>query len=319
MEEMDEGVFFDVDQLISEEELAELYYDYQEDMQDHGMEDYDSENEAMQEEENEDIGQHVPLHLRQTERSYAAALRIYHVTLHNLKKKDRLRTHTSSNKPALTSNHKVARLKWVMSHINPITTNKDPTFDDMNHVIDIDEKWFYLKPHKRRFYLLPSEEEPYRAQQSRRFKVKAMFMAVIRKPLYDRNGALLHDGKYGVFPFIVKERAKKSSKNRPAGTLVTKALQNVNREVIREMLLTKVIPAIIFKWPESLAKNVTIQWDNARPHEIPKDEEFIAAATTNGFIIQLVLQPAQSPDLNVLDLGLFRSLSHYSINHFLAT
>ena len=55
--------------------------------------------------------QSVPLHLRQTERSYAAALNISHVTLHNLKKKGRLRTHTSSNKPSLSSDHKVARLK----------------------------------------------------------------------------------------------------------------------------------------------------------------------------------------------------------------
>lgn len=105
--------------------------------------------------------------LRQTERSYAAALKISHVTLHNLKKKGRLRTHTqhtSCNMSALTSDHKVARLKWVLSHINPITRDEDPTFVDMNHVIHIDEKWFYLNPDKRRFYLLSSEEDPYRAQ-----------------------------------------------------------------------------------------------------------------------------------------------------------
>ncbi|XP_021752512.1 uncharacterized protein LOC110718019 [Chenopodium quinoa] len=109
--------------------------------------------------------QSVPLYLRQTKRSYAAALKISHVTLHHLKKKGRLRTHTSSNKPALTSDHKVARLKWVMSHINPVTADGDPTFVDMNHVIHIDEKWFFLNPDKRRFYLLPSEEDPYMAQQ----------------------------------------------------------------------------------------------------------------------------------------------------------
>ncbi|XP_021740414.1 uncharacterized protein LOC110706770 [Chenopodium quinoa] len=196
--------------------------------------------------------QSVPLYLRQNERSYAVALKISHVTLHNLKKKGRLRTHTSSNKLALTSDHKVARLKWVLLHINPITVDEDPTFVDMNHVIHIDEKWFYLNPDKRKFYLLP-----------------------------------------------MKELAKKSSKNTPAGTWVTKALQNVNREVIREMLLTKVILAIKSKWPESLPKNVIIQWDNVRPHQVLKDEEFIAATTSNGVNIQLVFQPAQSPDLNV--------------------
>ncbi|XP_021742951.1 uncharacterized protein LOC110709050 [Chenopodium quinoa] len=207
-------------------------------------------------------------------------------------------------------------MKWVLSHINPIQGNENPTFDDMKYAIDIDEKWFYLNPDKRRLYLLPSEEDPYMAQQSRRFKLKAMFMAIIKKPLYGRNGELLHDGKYGIFPFTQKERAKKSSKNRPGGTMVTKPLQNVNREAIRDMLINKVIPAVVEKWLESLPKNVVIQWDNARPHQIPRDEEFIAATQAHGFNIEFVFQPAQSPDLNVLDLGLFRSIQSLQYQSF---
>ncbi|XP_021713573.1 uncharacterized protein LOC110681755 [Chenopodium quinoa] len=100
-------------------------------------------------------------------------------------------------------------------------------------------------------------------------------MAIIGKPLYGTHGELLHDGKYGIFPFTQQERAKKSSKNRPAGTLVTKALQNVNRDAIRDMLLHKVIPAIVSKWPAT-----------------------------------------QSPDLNVLDLGLFRSIQSLQYQSF---
>ncbi|XP_021766646.1 uncharacterized protein LOC110731119 [Chenopodium quinoa] len=213
------------------------------------------------------------------------ALNISHVTLHYLKKKGRLRTHTASSKPALTSYHKVVRMKWVLSHINLIQGNENPTFEDMQYTIHIDEKWFYLNPNKRRFYLLPSKEDPYMAQQSRRFKLKVMFMAIIGKPLYGRNGELLYDGKYEIFPFTQQEMAKKSSKNRPAGTLVTKATQNVNREAIRHMLLNKVILAIVSKWLESVPKNVVIQWDNVRPHQIPTDEEFIAATQAHGFNI----------------------------------
>ncbi|XP_021750655.1 uncharacterized protein LOC110716342 [Chenopodium quinoa] len=154
------------------------------------------------------------------------------------------------------------------------------------------------------------------AVQSKRFKLKAMFMALIGKPLYGINGELLHDGKYGIFPFTVQQVAQKSSKKRTRGTLETKALQNINREVIREMLLTKVIPAIKSKWPESLAKDVVIQWDNARPHKVPRDAEFIEATTTNGFNIQFIFQPAQSPDLNVLDLALFRSIQSLQYQSF---
>ncbi|XP_021760588.1 uncharacterized protein LOC110725415 [Chenopodium quinoa] len=257
MAELEEGVFLEVDQLLTEEELAELYYDYEEHMQDYGLYD-DSDDEVMDEQGQQDNDQQAQ---QQTE-------------------------------------------------------DQDPTFDDIDHVIHIAEKWFYLNPDKRRFYLLPSEEDPHRVQQSRRFKLKAMFMAVVGKPLYGRNGELLHDGKYGMFPFTVKEQAKKSSKNRPVGTWETKAIQNVNREVIREMLLTKVIPPVISKWPQSLRKNVTIQWDNARTHQIPKDQEFIEATTANGFNIQLVFQPPQSPDLNVLDLGLFRSIQSLQYQPF---
>ncbi|XP_021724895.1 uncharacterized protein LOC110692203 [Chenopodium quinoa] len=128
----------------------------------------------------------------------------------------------------------------------------------MQQVIHIDEKWFYMNPETRQFYLLPKEENPYMCQQSKRYKIKAMFMAMIGKPLYDLIGNMLHDGKYGIFPFTYQQMAKKKSKNRDVGTLETKAV----------------------------------------PHQIPRDEEFKAACTAHGFNIQLIFQPAQSQDLN---------------------
>ncbi|XP_021763963.1 uncharacterized protein LOC110728627 [Chenopodium quinoa] len=141
-------------------------------------------------------------------------------------------------------------------------------------------------------------------------------MAIIGKPLYGTNGDMLHDGKYGIFPFTIQQVAQKSSMKRARGTMETKALQNINREVTREMMLTKVIPAIMSKWPEGLPKDVVIQWDNARPHQVPTDDEFLAATIANGFNIQFVFQPAQSPDLNVLDLGLFRSIQSLQYQSF---
>ncbi|XP_021749085.1 uncharacterized protein LOC110714841 [Chenopodium quinoa] len=263
--------------------------------------------------------QSVPLYKRTTERSYASALKISHSFLHKLKKKGRLRTHTVANHPALTSNHKVARLKWALEHIHPIPAVGNPTFMDMQQHIHIDEKWFYMNPETRRFYLLPKEENPYRCQQSKRYKVKAMFMGVIGKPLYDCNGQMLHDGKFGIFPFTYQQRAKKKSKNRDAGVMETKVVESVNKEEIRKMLLQNIIPAIKRQWHPSLPKDIFIQWDNARPHQIPMDEEFIAACTSDGFNIQMVFQPAQSPDLNVLDLGLFKVIQSLQYQSFPTT
>ncbi|XP_021767517.1 uncharacterized protein LOC110731907 [Chenopodium quinoa] len=189
----------------------------------------------------------------------------------------------------------------------------------MQEVIHIDEKWFYLNPETRKFYLLPKEEDPYRCQQSKRFKIKAIFMAMIGKPIYARDGTLLHDGKYSIFPFVIKQMVKKKSKNKEADTLETKAVQNVNKDEIRKMLMEHIIPAIHQQWPETVLKNVKIQWDNARPHQIPKDEEFLTACHGNGFNIQMVYQPAQSPDLNVLDLGLFKVIQSLQYQSFPTT
>ena len=57
-----------------------------------------------------------------------------------------------------------------------------------------------------------------------------------------------------------------------------------------------------------IAKHIYIQQDNAKPHIAHNDREFLEEAMKDGFNIQLVQQPPNSPDMNVLDLGFFRSI-----------
>ena len=71
----------------------------------------------------------------------------------------------------------------------------------------------------------------------------------------------------------------------------TKAIQSVNREAIRDMIFKKIIPTIHAEWPEQISKNIVIQWDNVRPHQVPTYEEYLAATQANGFNIQFVFQP----------------------------
>ncbi|XP_021714643.1 uncharacterized protein LOC110682595 [Chenopodium quinoa] len=130
---------------------------------------------------------------------------------------------------------------------------------------------------------------------------------------------MLHDGKFGIFPFTYQQRAKKKSKNRDARVMETKAVESVNKDEIRKMLLHKIIPAIKRQWHPSLPKDIFIQWDNARPHHIRMDEEFIEACTSDGFNIQMVFQPTPSPDLNVLDLGLFKVIQSLQYQSFPTT
>ncbi|XP_010687393.1 uncharacterized protein LOC104901503 [Beta vulgaris subsp. vulgaris] len=209
--------------------------------------------------------QSVPLQLRTSIRAFAGSLRVLQSNVYRLLKQGKLRSHTSSTHPKLTEDHKFQRMKWVLQHILPATRTQPPKFVDMQNV-HIDEKWCYLSPDMRMFYLLPAEDDPYSCCQSKRFKIKAMFMCATSRPIKDCKGRMIHDGKFGIYPFVEYVRAKYSTKNRRAGTLVTKAIESVNLAVMRDMIINTVIPAIMRNWPEGVSKDIYIQQDNARAH-----------------------------------------------------
>mgnify|MGYP003702427041 CR=1 FL=1 len=101
--------------------------------------------------------------------------------------------------------------------------------------------------------------------------------------------------------------AIRKSRNRTIGTLETKSII-VNRDVMRQFLIEKVIPAIQSLWPEEdIGDTIYIQQDNARTHVPPNDPHFLQAVAATGLNIQLK-QPSNSPDMNVLDLGFFSSI-----------
>lgn len=78
---------------------------------------------------------------------------------------------------------------------------------------------------------------------------------------------------------------------------------------MRQYLIEKVIPAIQDKWPqEDRDKIIFIQQDNARTHVHPYDPAFLEVVVATGLDIRLMQQPANSPDMNVLDLVLFNSI-----------
>jgi hypothetical protein len=74
-------------------------------------------------------------------------------------------------------------------------------------------------------------------------------------------------------------------------------------------LIQKVLPAIQAVWPQELAgETIWIQQDNAPTHVPSDDPRFLNAVAQTGLDIRLMHQPANSPDMNILDLGLFSSL-----------
>ena len=86
---------------------------------------------------------------------------------------------------------------------------------------------------------------------------------------------------------------------------------------MRNYLIDFVLPAIKAVWPSDDGnKTIWIQQDNAPTHVPPNDQEFCRAVEQVGLDIRLRNQPANSPDLNALDLGFFASLQSlmYKLN-----
>ena len=78
-------------------------------------------------------------------------------------------------------------------------------------------------------------------------------MAAVAQPRYDPHRKTMFNGKIGIWPFVTHEPAKRNSKNREKGTMVTKCIPNINRNKTRKMLVKNVIPAIKKKWPKGNA------------------------------------------------------------------
>ncbi|XP_074336353.1 uncharacterized protein LOC141673503 [Apium graveolens] len=131
-------------------------------------------------------------------------------------------------------------------------------------------------------------------------------MSAIARPRYNNDGVCIFDGKIGIFPFTFEEPALRSSKNRAKGVIEVKPFESINKAVIKQCLINKIIPAIKDKWPADFDKNIVIQQDNARPHIKANDEHFVNAAQSDGVFITLANQPPNSPDLNINDIGFFR-------------
>ncbi|XP_074267251.1 uncharacterized protein LOC141590573 [Silene latifolia] len=176
----------------------------------------------------------------------------------------------------------------------------------------MDEKWFSKTKPTTRFYLAKGETGPHRCVQSKSFIEKVMFMCAVGRPLYGSNGELIFYGKIGIWPFVIEIPAQRNSKNRVAGTMETKCIESINKQVTKDMIINRVLPAIKAKWPSNVSKRIIIQQDNARPHLSNDDLDFKRAATSDGWEIELAYQTPNSPDLNVLDLGF---LGQYNLSN----
>ena len=88
----------------------------------------------------------------------------------------------------------------------------------------------------------------------------------------------------------------------------------ITKAVYRKLLTEKVVPAIMQKWPRSewndKRRIIRIQQDGPNTHIDPEDDEWNQSLEELGVADKILLytQPANSPDLNINDLGFFRAL-----------
>uniref|UniRef100_A0ACD6AN72 Uncharacterized protein n=1 Tax=Avena sativa TaxID=4498 RepID=A0ACD6AN72_AVESA len=251
----------------------------------------------------------ISLNKGKTIRGLARSLGASHSTLHLRFQLGDLTRHSSRLKPLITPANKLKRLEFCVSMLDEdqLTTPR-PFFKKMDNIVHIDEKWFYMIKENNNYYLLPDEPRPFRTVQNKNNIGKVMFLTAVAKPRYNEVGEVTFDGKIGTWAFVQETPAQKNSKNRNKGTLELKPVK-VTRDVMREYICQKVIPAIQERWPdEDVGRTIYIQQDNAKPHLLPSDEVFRQVVAETDLDIELIQQPPNSPDMNVLDLCFFRSL-----------
>ena len=228
---------------------------------------------------------------------------------HRAIKRGELRAHTNPMHPGLTNQHKRTRIQWVLRHLQGDTLQSKSSYIPMFNYVHLDEKWFYLSKKSHRVYLAQGERGKYRAGASSKFIPKVMFTSVVARPRFGMHGECTFDGNIGCFPFTYQQPAKRTSINRPRGTLVTKLIERVNQQVTRTMLIEQIIPAIKAKWPQDGAeRTIFIQQDNAKAHVKQDDPVWQLHHKQEGLTFILLQQPSNSPDLNILDWGFFRSI-----------
>jgi len=115
----------------------------------------------------------IPLNRRSSLRSTASAVGVSLTILHRRLKDGDLRKHNSIIKPTLSQQHRLRRVDFCKSFLCFLDRRK---FYDMNDVIHVDKKWFYLTKVKRKYYLGNDEPNPHPTLRSKRFITKVMFL-----------------------------------------------------------------------------------------------------------------------------------------------
>lgn len=259
----------------------------------------------------------IPFKKRRSIRKLARRLKLPKSSVHDLCKPQAstFHRHKSKLKPTLTELNKLSRFNFALEQIDMTTVDHEdgPYFDGQYNKVFIDEKWFNLCQDGESYILCEGEEAPKRQVKHKNYIEKVMFLCAQARPRWDTSRNCWWDGKIGIWPIGKYTKAQRRSANRPAGTIEWENI-TIDNENYKDLLVNEVITSIMTEWPQSEWRNpnyhIFIQQDGAGGHCSHSDAYLGEALEAQGiaYKVSMYTQPANSPDLNILDLGLFNAL-----------
>lgn len=206
-------------------------------------------------------------------------------------------------KPKLTENHKLRRLEFVLNKIRP----NGSLFKSFRNQVHIDESWFFLNTNGEFVRVFPGEETPeWLAVQHKSHIRKVMFLTVLALPRPEFD----FDGKIGIWRVCEEVIASRKSKLHNRGDVYEQDC-TVTSEWYRDCMVGDdgILATICKKMPWMERRCLYVQHDGAPGHNgkgnLQAFEDYIS---TIDFNLKMDTQPAQSPDLNINDLGFYNSL-----------
>ena len=191
--------------------------------------------------------------------------------------------------PWLNDGHVNDRFMWAAEFVD----------EQYTAWVDVDEKWFYVVRLHGRRKKAPGQILPPRFCKSKRNIPKVMFLSAVARPRPGFNGIV-------GFWRVAEPKKFKSGPRKDETWDVDK---NMTAELYFKMMKGKVFPKILKAFEGTGIRHVVVQQDGARPHTgkdvVNRLNEYGKTLSPS---IEVRTQPAQSPDLNVNDLALFRSL-----------
>ncbi|KAG3018561.1 hypothetical protein PC123_g20441 [Phytophthora cactorum] len=132
-----------------------------------------------------------------------------------------------------------------------------------------------------------------------------MFLAAVARPRYDLRRRTYIDGKLIICPIVGRVQAQRSSANRQARDWETKKHFHGFRRV-RKDAGGEGFPSHTSQMAR--VDPLRVQHDNASPHGAVTRATVKQAAKEGGWDIRMEFQPPKSPDMNILDLGIFNAI-----------